>query len=411
VNRERLKTKIATLCVFLVAVGAVRTTVNHFLGNPFSIGGLLLDFNFQFDILVLVIFLALLFWRHRFAQWALALIVFSSSGIVILTNPSSSYFGLGTIVVGTVLLQRFGMLEKHFALKISAIIIWTFGFIYLSDNFVFHVNIATSLSTFTFVAVNVVVLYFLFEEEIRELLVLNRQKDVFLADQAAEIARLEPLSVLGERVAHVAHSFKNNLNQVSTALFLLEQAHDERAAADKLREFSSTLTERIENILMISRAGVDLEPEVFDAARLLEGLKEVYLTERSFVERTKTELTLAGPTYLETVRWDFILMVENILKNALEAITARGVFGTIRISLAETKLTLANDGGAMATCMNCHESCLNCPQFGRPGQTTKKNGSGHGLAQVMATCRKNGWSFRIRTHEDWTTFEIGLKSP
>jgi hypothetical protein len=260
-------------------------------------------------------------------------------------------------------------------------------------------------------------LYFIFEEEIRDLLASNKSKekvlaakDTELAVQAAEIARLEPLSVLGERVAHVAHSFKNQLNQISTVVFFLEQLHDERRAVDKLQEFTKTVNERIENILMISRAGVDLEPEEFDVARLLEGLRQVYLSERSFSDHATTELTSDGPLLLRAVRWDFILLVENILKNALEAIVDRGAHGTIRVDLSNGRLTIANDGGAMPLCGDCTGSCLDCRHYGHPGQTNKAGGSGHGLAQVFSTCRKNGWGLRLRTSGHWTIFEITLSA-
>jgi len=290
--------------------------------------------------------------------------------------------------------------------KAIAILVWTGVLILVSDRLHDVESLATSVSTLTFTFANLAMLYFLFEEEIRELLAANKVKDAAIAEKDAEIARLEPLSVLGERVAHVAHSFKNNLNQVSTALFLLEQLKDYTRAAEKLREFSHTLNERIENILMVSRAGVDLEPEVFDVARVLEGMHQVYLQEKTFLERVRAKLSLEGPVLVHAVRWDFILLVENVLKNALEAIVEAKGTGLIRIDLTRGQLTIANDGGPIPLCTTCAGDCTQCQRYGRPGQTTKAGGSGHGLSQVMATCRNNGWNLRIRTHDEWTIFEI-----
>jgi len=345
------------------------------------------------------------------------IIVFVVSGPATLASPFT-FFGMWFFVMGIILLFKYGFLNHWAIPKIALVVLYFVPFLVLSvlRNEGLTSSVIRVSNYAIFLLSCLLSLYFIFEEEIRDLLATNKTKEKelavkesVLAQQAAEIARLEPLTVLGERVAHVAHSFKNNLNQVSTALFYLEFLHDEAAAAQKLREFSTALTERIDNILMVSRAGVDLETEIFDVSRLLEGLKQVYLTERSFVEHAKTEMSLAGPLYVEAVRWDFILMVENILKNGLEAIMAKGAFGTISIDLAGSRLTLANDGGAMATCLNCGNSCLDCSKFGRPGQTTKKGGTGHGLTQVFQTCRKNNWSLKIRTHEPWTIFEIGLK--
>jgi hypothetical protein len=99
------------------------------------------------------------------------------------------------------------------------------------------------------------------------------------------------------------------------------------------------------------------------------------------------------------------------LKNALEAIQARSIRGTVRIDLTAGLLTISNNGGAMELCSACLGNCLDCSVYGRPGKTTKVGGSGHGLAQVFATCRKNGWALRIRTDEDWTLIQILLGDP
>jgi signal transduction histidine kinase len=351
---------------------------------------------------------------HQVLQIGVILIL---SGPVTLASPFT-FFGMWFFVLSIILLYKYRFLNHWAIPKILLAAVYFVPFLILSvlNNEGLSSSINRAADYFIFLISCLFFLYFIFEEEIRDLLTLARTKDSELAlkeseltKQAAEIARLEPLTVLGERVAHVTHSFKNNLGQVSTALFYLEFLHDEPRAIEKLHEFYHTITERIDSILMISRAGVDLKPEVFDVARLLEGFKYVYLSEQSFVVHAKTELTLTGPVIIEAIRWDFILMVENILKNALEAITAKTAFGTIRIDLAGTRLTIANDGGAMITCVGCGDSCLKCSKYGHPGQTSKKKGSGHGLAQVFHTCRNNRWGLKIRTQEQWTIFEICFK--
>jgi sensor histidine kinase regulating citrate/malate metabolism len=102
-------------------------------------------------------------------------------------------------------------------------------------------------------------------------------------------------------------------------------------------------------------------------------------------------------------------MVENILKNALEAILEKGAHGNIRIDLSEGKLTLANNGGAIVKCIDCQDSCLNCRKYGHPGQTSKAERTGHGLAQVFGTCRRNGWDLKMKASGDWTIIEINLR--
>jgi len=410
-KKEKIQSRVGLLILGLAGLAFLDFFIDRLLFLHFPLLQIFGESSLYVLVFSIAFFSVCTFTKTDAARLCMALGVLGISGFEVYDNGSTDYFGPGIAVIGILLLQRFGFLQKHFVLKCVLILLWLTPWVILRDQVKTHVSVAVSLNTILFLSVNVVMLYILFEEEIRDLLATNKSKDRALAEQAAEIARLEPLSVLGERVAHVVHSFRNNLNQVGTALFMLEALHSEERAAEKLREFSKNITERIDNILMISRAGVDLEPEVFDVARLFEGLQQVYLSEPSFADHAKTELTLNGPAWVKAVRWDFILMIENILKNAVEAITARGIRGTIRIDLDGHRLTLANNGGAIETCVQCHDSCLKCPKYGRPGQTTKKGVSGHGLSQVLGTCRKNGWDFRIRTHEDWTLFEIGLKAP
>jgi len=348
---------------------------------------------------------------HRAVQAGQGLLLLLLAAPTLVGSGSTAFFGPWFIVTGTLILHRYGLLVRNWTWKVAGIFLWSALWIVVSDVAAGLALFQSSLTTLAFLVISGFVLLLLYEDEIRDLMAANQHKDAELAERARQIARLEPLSVLGERVAHVTHSFKNNLNQISTALFLLEQVGDPDRAAAKLREFSQALDERIENILMVSRAGVDLEPELFDVARILEGMRQVYLQEPSFVTRAKTILTVEGPHIVRAVRWDFLLLVENILKNAVEAISATRGTGTVRIDLSKGVLTIANDGGPIALCGTCGDDCLACPRYGRPGQTTKAKGSGHGLAQVMTTCRANHWGLKIRTQEDWTLFEIRLTVP
>lgn len=404
-NRDKVQLRVGLLVVFLAGVSFFSFLVDRMVFRKADYLSILLDPTLSVLLFSLIFFSVSMQVHSNLGRLMFSLGFFSLSGPLIFFNGPSSYFGLALIIVGTILFHRFGFLERNLLYKTLGIFAWSAMWVFLGTGYVGETP-ATGTSTIVFLGINLVMLYILFEEEIRELVASNKVKDAEIAEKDAEIARLEPLSVLGERVAHVAHSFKNNLNQVSTALFLLEQLKDHTRAAEKLREFSHTLNERIENILMVSRAGVDLEPEVFDVARVLEGMHQVYLQERTFLERVKTKITLEGPVLVHAVRWDFILLVENILKNALEAIVDAKGQGFIRIDLARGLLTIANDGGPIPLCAHCNDDCNHCQRYGRPGQTTKAGGSGHGLAQVMATCRNNGWNLRIRTHEEWTIFEV-----
>jgi len=262
-----------------------------------------------------------------------------------------------------------------------------------------------------FLIVGVLTLYVLFEEEIRKLTRTNHENEAAISERDAKILKLEPLSELGQRVAHVTHSFKNNLSQLHAIATILETTHDVEAGVKLIREVSNSLDDRIENILLVSQAGQNPTMETFDVARVLEGMKFIYLSEHSFQTKVRSEMNLEGSLMITAVRWDFILMIENLVKNAYEAISTRSERGNLKITLLGGLLTIANDGGAMERCKECTGYCLNCPHYGFPGKTSKKHGSGLGLTQVFDTCRKYGWSLRIRTDEPWTSFQILLPDP
>jgi len=332
----------------------------------------------------------------------IVLIVFLS-GPMTLSAPFS-FFGMWFFVLGLLLLYKYGFLVRQILPKLGFTFLYFLPFLAISvANNEGGIGLLNRVLGYAVFLVSCLVfLYFIFEAEIRDLLKSNRQKDSALAEKNREIARMEPLSVLGERVAHVTHSFENHLTRLKSITSQLQHTQNTEQAAAMLEEASQTLADRMESILMVSRSGLDLEPEEFDVAKVLEGIKFVYLSEPSFAENVWNETDLRGPLKLKAIRWDFILMVENILKNALDAVQTRGVRGVVKVTLGAGLLTIANNGGAMELCPPCIGSCLECPVYGR---------NGRGLSQVFSTCRKNGWALRLRTDGDWTIYQILLAVP
>lgn len=411
-NKVRYQRRLGWV-LFAFSLLVASTNAISILSSP-QVAGANLLFELFFNVAVIIL-IGLAAWLvasmdSGFSRVSLILIFLVPSGPA-LVGGATPFFGMWMLVIAVTLVIKIDPFPKYRNILFLACLLYTAPWLYVlavrETNEIY--TLARMFNYLGFLIVAILTLYFLFEEELRELMASSEKKDATLADQAATIARLEPLSVLGERVAYVTHSFKNNLSQIGTALYYLEQGKDPEKAKQKIEQFAKAMNERIDNILMVSRAGADQSVEVFDAARVLSGMNQVYLTEPRFLQQAKVELDIAEATPVEAVRWDFLLLAENILKNALEALTEKSTYGTIRVTLKDRKLTLANNGGAMPLCGSCtHDSCLDCPKYGRPGQTSKQTGSGHGLAQVFATCRKYGWTLKIRTEGDWTLFEIGL---
>jgi len=346
-------------------------------------------------------------WAHhlpeRVVQIVQVVLILLLSGPMTLSAPFS-FFGMWFFVLSLLLQYKYGFLAHWIVPKLLFTGLYYLPFLAATvmNNEGGKGSVNRIVGYSIFLVFCFIFLYLIFEAEIRELLKTNRQKDRALAEKNREIARMEPLSVIGERVAHVTQSFESHLSHLRGIIAILDKTNDARQGAELLIGASQALAERMESILAVSRPGHDAEPEEFDAVRVLEGIKFVYLSEPSFAENVWNETKILGPLILKAVRWDFILMVENILKNALNAIQARGVRGTVKVTLVAGLLTIANNGGAIELCPTCIGTCLECPTYGRHGQ---------GLAQVFSTCRKNGWALRLRADGDWTFYQILLSVP
>jgi sensor histidine kinase regulating citrate/malate metabolism len=146
--------------------------------------------------------------------------------------------------------------------------------------------------------------------------------------------------------------------------------------------------------------------------RLLDGIKLVYLEEKVFVQNAKYELDCAPGVLVKASRWDVILLLENLLKNAIEAIVEAKKYGLIAIKLQPGLLTVLSDGGPIKACNGCplagKGNCLDCPVFSKGGYTTKKTGSGTGLAQVFSAVRAQKWGIAVECGPDTSSFKISF---
>jgi len=315
--------------------------------------------------------------------------------------------------VGLGLLHRYDLFPRHRRARLAVALAQLFPFL-LYNTLRTEGSPAFALQSLNYLVLllsSLILVYLVFEEQLRQALASQSQQSAELEATRRELSRLEPLSALGENLSHVTHSFKNQLNQLTLARVLLDQGAGREEVSALLSGLTSTLNDRVENLLMVSRAGFDREPEIFDAARVLRGVEEVFVHVHPGSDQVVRHRPEPGPVLLKAIRGDFVLLAENLLKNAYEAVTAREGAGMILVELGPESLTVANDGGAMEHCEGCEEDCGRCPRYGRPGQTTKPGGSGHGLAQLGAACRRAGWTWRVTSAGDWTRFEIRFRTP
>lgn len=401
---------------YVVSLGAVLVAILNFISNaafkhvPVA-ASLALYSVWPILLIALAVFLVSRV-DHRYLRYFQALLFFFLSGPTINSGPRMLFFGFWFMISGTVLLYKYGFFRKYLALKAAPLLAWTVAWSVIFEFRNSEGSAISFVSVVLFLLTSLVILYFAFEEDIRELAKINTKKDGELERQKAIIDQLEPLSVLGERVSHIAHSFKNNLTRLSAAVYYLEEGKDPRRAAERIRDFSRTMSERIDNLLMVAHAKASLDPEIIDLGRLLDGVKLLYLEEPHFLKNAGYRLDAESGVLVRAVRWDLILLLENILKNAVEAIIDRRIHGFIEIRLARGILRIADNGGPMPQCAGCpgpeSGSCLGCPRIGKPGHTTKAGGTGTGLGQVLRTVRDQGWDLRIENSAEGVAFVIAF---
>lgn len=389
----------------MVIIGIVLNDL--FFNRIRSFHDILADFSVWSLIVTFIVLISISFFDNKTCRFLQAALFIAISGPM-MTVARFTSFATWPFVIGVALLDRYGYLKKHLVPKIFLLVFWNLGwmvffFINVGDGSIF-----LAFNHTCFIGAVLFLLYILFEDDVKKLILLNKKKDIELANKDKRIMELEPLSALGGRVSHVVHSFKNNMAQVSGVLYYIEQKKDFEKAAESLRTFSELIIDRIDNILMVARAGARQENELIDLRGLVEAIQYMYMEDKLFHQHVKTVIDIQDDFQIKAIRWDLIMLFENILKNALEAITEKNNYGQLNIVLTRGTLAISNNGGIMAVCENCSKDCMKCQLFIRPGYTTKPNGTGFGLEQVFSTVKKYGWSINIQTWDDITQFTISF---
>jgi sensor histidine kinase regulating citrate/malate metabolism len=159
-------------------------------------------------------------------------------------------------------------------------------------------------------------------------------------------------------------------------------------------------------LLSISRAGFSIERRLLDITQAIMNVKYVLLEDNDYKRNAKLELELSSNVYSEVIELEFIMTLENIFRNAIEAIMETKQYGWIHVLLDHEKLEITNNGGAIKTCTDCALSCLECKKFSKIGYTTKERGSGNGIPQIIQFARSSGWDIKIKGYDDKTSITL-----
>ena len=349
---------------------------------------------------VLVIFIFTIFIDKRIFRFIQALI-FLMLGYFYVFVDYSGFASYWMLINGVVLLYKYGFLDRHTVVKLAIITAGFVGFM-LGAVVVNHVSLFIAIKYTLFTGFSFLGLFFLFEEQ-----VLSLQQEN--TSQSTQLVELKPIIILGGRTAAIVHSFKNIFSQLSSATFYIKEDIDRDKGLEILQKGIKELHKRMDALLAISRAGYSLERKLIDVTSVVMNVKYILLEDADYKRNAKIEFNLEPNIYSDVIELEFIITMENIFRNAIEAIIETGHYGWIHVTMDREKIEVISNGGAIPTCIDCPRSCLECKRFSKIGYTTKKTGSGNGVPQIIQFARSNNWDVQIRGFDDKTSVTLYYK--
>lgn len=227
-----------------------------------------------------------------------------------------------------------------------------------------------------------------------------------LEDSAEKLAKSEREHAWQEMAKQVAHEIKNPLTPMRLTIQSFQQRFDPNAADSfyRLNDFSKILIEQIDTMSNVASAFSDFatlpEPNFVE-----EDMVEITRLATEIFDTNKIKLALPRtPIYWSIDRTQWIRVMTNLIKNALQAIP-EGVEPEITVTLtpdAEQLLfTIEDNGSGIAV--------ADFDKVFEPKFTTKTGGMGLGLAIVRNIIHSlNGEIKFDSSQEKGTTFHIEL---
>lgn len=238
----------------------------------------------------------------------------------------------------------------------------------------------------------------------------NRMVDE-LSVSARLLAKSERETAWREMARQVAHEIKNPLTPMKLSVQYLEKAWKEKVPDwdERLRRFSKTMIEQIDNMATIARefsdfaqmpAGknnrIDLKGFVSEVTDLYKDFEKVNIT----INMPETE----GHMFVNADRQQLLRVFNNLIKNAIQSYE-KNETAVIEVSCRQNDYfyTIAFTDYGCGISENHHSSIFN-PYF-----TTKAKGMGLGLSMVKNIIESINGNVDFRSKEgQGSTFEINI---
>ncbi len=244
------------------------------------------------------------------------------------------------------------------------------------------------------------------EKEVKKQLLLLRQKDELLIAQSK-------LAAVGETLAHIAHQWKQPLNQINSVVLNIEEDFDENKLNKKLLEEHLNEIEKLTFYMSdtITSFNTYLQPndkkEIFS---IKEAFDNAYELVYKLLESKKivSKLSIKEDSLIKGVKNEFIQALLVILNNAKDVlderdIKKRKIFINIYVKDYKACIEISDNAGGIK---ENHFDKIFDPYF-----TTKPHsqGTGHGLCMAKMIVEKSMHGvLSVTNKENGANFSIVL---
>lgn len=245
-----------------------------------------------------------------------------------------------------------------------------------------------------------------FEDSDGTLLILMQLLDITQQKIAEEeIARLDQLNLVGELAASIAHEVRNPMTTVHGFLQLLKSKDELQDFADYFSLMISEL-DRANSILTEFLSVAKTNTKLYTNIKLNNLIESLYplISADALNQDKQVVLEIEEVAELTMNEREMRQLILNLTRNGLEAMHSKGILKIKIYQNAKTIVLAVQDQGA-----GIQQEVL--ARLGTPFQTTKKGGTGLGLATCFNIAERHNAKIDVDTSASGTTFYVKFKRP